>query len=428
MQNQIVSVVGLGYVGLPLALAFGTKMKTIGFDLSKKKIEAYNMGKDPTGEVDAPRFHAAKHLKYTSDPKDLLEADFHVVAVPTPVDEAKRPDLTPVEKACISVGKNLKKGAVVIFESTVYPGVTEDVCVPILENESGFKHGRDFFVGYSPERINPGDKEHTLERIVKVVAGDSPESLKKVSWLYSQVVEAGVYEASSIKVAEAAKVIENTQRDLNIALMNELSVIFHKMGIDTEEVLKAAGTKWNFLPFRPGLVGGHCIGVDPYYLTFKAEMLGYHPQVILAGRRINDSMGEYIAANTVKEIIAANRNVKNAKVLIMGLAFKENVADIRNSKVFDVYSELKRYGIEPMVWDPLADAEEAKHEYGISLVKLEEVGKVEAVIAAVKHKEIMALDLKEILKKTGEGAPFIDVRSAYDRSALEKMGFRVWRL
>jgi UDP-N-acetyl-D-galactosamine dehydrogenase len=403
-------------------------MRMIGFDLSQEKVDLYRKGIDPTREIEADQFQASKFAEYTTDATRLREADFVVVAVPTPIDSAKRPDLTPVEKASVSAGRNLKKGAIVIYESTVYPGVTEDVCVPILEKESGLKCGVDFKVGYSPERINPGDKEHTLENIVKVVSAMDDESLEQVAWLYSQVVKAGVYKASSIKVAEAAKVIENTQRDLNIALVNELSLIFQTIGIDTLEVLKAAGTKWNFLPFRPGLVGGHCIGVDPYYLTFMAEMKGYHPQVILAGRRINDGMGAYIAQNTVKEMIAADRNVKNAKVLILGLSFKENVADIRNSKVFDIYTELKRFGLKPIVCDPLADQKEAMHEYGIELVKMEEVGHVEAVVAAVNHREILAYDLEMIMKKCGYGSPFIDVKSAYDPAKLKKLGFRVWRL
>lgn len=428
MNNRSVAVIGLGYVGLPLALAFGAKMRMIGVDLSIAKIEAYQKGVDPTREVEHAKFVAAKQAEYTTDPARLKEADFIVVAVPTPIDDAKRPDLTPVRRACEMAGKNLKKSAIIIFESTVYPGVTEEVCVPILESCSGLKCGVDFKVGYSPERINPGDKEHTLERIIKVVAGMDADSLDQIAWLYSQVVEAGVYRAESIKVAEAAKVIENTQRDLNIALMNELSLIFHKLGIDTNAVLKAAGTKWNFLPFRPGLVGGHCIGVDPYYLTYKAEMLGYHPQVILAGRRINDGMGAYVVQNTVKEMISANRNVKGAKVLVLGLTFKENVGDIRNSKVYDIVTELRGYGIEPLVWDPVAEAGDAKHEYDIDLVSLDEVQGVDAVIGAVLHKEVMALDLKTLVAKAGPGAPFIDVKAGFDPAKLKAAGFRVWRL
>ncbi|HXT00445.1 MAG TPA: nucleotide sugar dehydrogenase [Elusimicrobiota bacterium] len=427
-KEKVVAVVGLGYVGLPLALAFGAKLKTIGFDLSQEKVDAYRKGVDPTREVPTAKFKAAKLAVYTTDPAALSQADFVVVAVPTPVDESKRPDLSPLESASVTVGRNLKRGAVVIFESTVYPGVTEDFCAPILEKHSGLRCGKDFKIAYSPERINPGDKAHTLESIVKVVSGMDAESLEQTAWLYSRVVKAGVYKATSIKVAESAKAIENTQRDLNIALINELAIIFHKMGIDTLEVLKAAGTKWNFLPFRPGLVGGHCIGVDPYYLTSLAEKLGYNPQVILAGRRINDSMGAYVAQNTVKELIAAGRPVKGAKVLILGLSFKENVADIRNSKVYDIYAELKGFGVEPLVWDPVAEPAAVRHEYGIELCRLEDVKRVSAIVAAVPHKEILALGVAKLAKLAGRGAPFIDVKSAYDPAKLEEHGFKIWRL
>ncbi|MGZ3651516.1 MAG: nucleotide sugar dehydrogenase [Bdellovibrionota bacterium] len=427
-MESTVAVIGLGYVGLPLAIGFGRKLRTIGFDLSEPKVKAYQEGFDPTGEVPKEHFKEASKITYTTDPSRIKEADFVVIAVPTPVDQAHLPDLTPVRLATETTAKHLKRGAIIVYESTVYPGVTEEYCVPILERISGMKCGRDFKVGYSPERINPGDKEHTLERIVKVVSGQDADSLEKVSWLYSQVVTAGVYKAQSIKVAEAAKVIENTQRDLNIALMNELAVIFHKMGIDTLDVLKAAGTKWNFLPFRPGLVGGHCIGVDPYYLTHKAEMLGYQPQVILAGRRINDSMGQYVAQNCVKEMIAAGRNVNGARVLIMGLTFKENVEDIRNSKVIDIVRELESFGVKALVWDPVAKDRDVHEEYGIHLANYNELDKLDAVVAAVSHKQIMAVDLAGLAKKTGKGAPFIDVKSAFDRAALEGAGFRVWRL
>jgi UDP-N-acetyl-D-galactosamine dehydrogenase len=427
-MDKAVAVIGLGYVGLPLAIGFGRKLRTVGFDLSATKIKAYQDGFDPTGEVPKEHFREANKISYTTDASKLRECDFVIVAVPTPIDQARLPDLTPVRLASETVAKNLKKGAIVIYESTVYPGVTEEICVPILEKISGLKCGPDFKVGYSPERINPGDKEHTLERIVKVVAGQDKESLEQVAWLYSQVVTAGVYKAESIKVAEAAKVIENTQRDLNIALMNELSVIFHKMGIDTLDVLKAAGTKWNFLPFRPGLVGGHCIGVDPYYLTHKAEMLGYQPQVILAGRRINDSMGQYVAQNTIKEMIAAGRNVNGATVLVMGLTFKENVEDIRNSKVIDVVRELESFGVKALVWDPVAKDHEVHEEYGIHLTDYEKITQVDAVIAAVSHKQILALDLAALAKKAGKGAPFIDVKGAFDRAKLAELGFRTWRL
>lgn len=426
--EKTVAVLGLGYVGLPLALAFGRKLKTIGYDLSKEKIAAYQKGFDPTGEMGAEKFTSAKQITYTTDPSLLKEADFVVVAVPTPVDNARRPDLFPVESASKTVAKNLKKGAIVIFESTVYPGVTEEICVPLLEEGSGLKCGPDFQVGYSPERINPGDKEHTLERIVKVVSGQDATTLDQVAWLYEQVVEAGVYRASSIKVAEAAKVIENTQRDLNIALMNELAVIFHKMGIDTLDVLKAAGTKWNFLPFRPGLVGGHCIGVDPYYLTYKAEMLGYHPQVILAGRKINDNMGAYVAQETVKRMIHNGCTMKGASVLVMGITFKENCPDVRNSKVIDIINELKTYGADVHVWDPTANAAEVKHEYGVDLVDWKSVPKFDAVIAAVAHKEVLAVDLKALRSKVKVGTPFSDVKSAFDKTNLKETGFEVWRL
>lgn len=429
MQSQkTVAVLGLGYVGLPLALAFGRKLPTIGFDLSQPKVDAYRKGFDPTGEMGKEKFQAATQIRYTTDPAEMKGADFVVVAVPTPIDQAKRPDLSPVEGASIAVGKNLKKGAIVVYESTVYPGVTEDYCVPILEKHSGLKCGKDFFVGYSPERINPGDKEHTLERITKVVAGQTPEVLEQVAWLYSQVVEAGVYKASSIKVAEAAKVIENTQRDLNISLMNELAVIFHMMNIDTDEVIRAASTKWNFLPFRPGLVGGHCIGVDPYYLTHKAEMLGYTPQVILAGRRINDSMGQFVAQNTIKRMIATGREVKGGNVLLMGLTFKENCPDLRNSRVIDIISELRSYGVNVTVWDPIADAKEATHEYGVTLEDWKSKPRYDAVVAAVAHRDVLKIDLSALAKKAGAGAPFMDVKSAFDRKALADNGFEVWRL
>jgi UDP-N-acetyl-D-galactosamine dehydrogenase len=428
MQQKTVAVLGLGYVGLPLALGFGRKLKTIGFDLSVKKVNAYKTGVDPTGEMETAAFKASTKIDYTTDAAALKNADFIVVAVPTPVDDAKRPDLSPVEGACRMVAKNMKKGVIVIFESTVYPGVTEDVCVPILEKESGLKCGSDFKVGYSPERINPGDKEHTLEKIIKVVAGQDADTLEQVAWLYEQVIEAGVHRAASIKVAEAAKVIENTQRDLNIALMNELSLIFHRLGIDTADVLKAAGTKWNFLPFRPGLVGGHCIGVDPYYLTYKAEMLGYHPQVILAGRRINDNMGVYIAEQTVKQMIQAGRPISGANVLVMGITFKENCADLRNSRVIDVIKELGSYGAKVHVWDPIADPAEAKHEYGVTLREWSSIPKLDAVVGAVSHREILSIDLKALSKITGGNTPFMDVKSAFSREALAAAGFKVWRL
>src|SRR5262247_3396080 len=358
-----VAIVGLGYVGLPLAVEFGKRFPAVGFDLSSAKVAAYQRHLDPTGEVSTEELKAAKELRVTTDSAALKEAEFVIVAVPTPIDDAHQPDFGPLLRASEMVGRNLRRGATVIFESTVYPGATEEVCVPVLERHSGLVWKRDFFVGYSPERINPGDKEHTLAKITKVVSGDTPETLERVAQVYGAVVSAGVYRASSIKVAEAAKVIENTQRDLNIALMNELSLIFHRVGIDTLEVLEAAGTKWNFLPFRPGLVGGHCIGVDPYYLTHKAEMIGYHPQVILAGRRINDHMGKFIGEQTVKHMIRAGSPVRGAKVSVLGLTFKENVRDLRNSHVVDVIRELQSYGACVHVHDPVAHPAEAEREY-----------------------------------------------------------------
>lgn len=427
-SGSTAAVLGLGYVGLPLALGLGKKIPTIGFDLSVSKVSAYRNGVDPTGEMESLKFQRATQIQFTNDASELKKADFVIVAVPTPIDEAKRPDLAPLEGASIAVGKNLKRGAIVIYESTVYPGVTEEYCVPLLEKHSGLKFGVDFTVGYSPERINPGDKEHTLEKIVKVVSGSDQATLEKVAWLYEQVVEAGVYRAPSIKVAEAAKVIENTQRDLNIALMNELAIIFHRLEIDTAEVLKAAGTKWNFLPFRPGLVGGHCIGVDPYYLTHKAEILGYHPEVILAGRRINDGMSAYVASQAIKQIIAAGRNLQDAPILVMGVTFKENCADLRNSKVAELIKELESYGAKVHVWDPVADSKDAEHEYGIKLTDWTAASRYSAVISAVAHQKVLALDIHELACKAGPGAPFLDVKSAFDRSKLADAGFRVWRL
>ena len=426
-SNKTVAVLGLGYVGLPLALAFGRTMNTIGFDLSEKKIRAYKEGFDPTEEMDRSAFQRANKIRYTTDPASLREADFIVAAVPTPIDHAKRPDLSPVERASETIGKNLKRGAIVIFESTVYPGVTEDLCAPLIEKHSGLKYGVDFKLGYSPERINPGDKEHTLERIIKVVSGMDADTLDQVAWLYEQVVEAGVYRASSIKVAEAAKVIENTQRDLNIALVNELALIFHKLEIDTAEVLAAAGTKWNFLKFRPGLVGGHCIGVDPYYLTYKAESLGYHPQVILAGRRINDNMGNYVAEQTIKKMIALDQPVKGATILVMGITFKENCPDVRNSRVIDIVHALQSYGAKVEVWDPVADPHEVKEEYGVQLCDLNKLKNINAVVAAVSHNEILALKLGS-LHKAAAKIPFMDVKSAFDTKDLKSAGFEVWRL
>ena len=423
-----IAVIGLGYVGLPLAVEFGKKFRTIGFDLSAEKVAAYREFNDPTGEVSAEDLRAATQLTCHTDPAMLREADFVVIAVPTPVDEAHQPDFTPLVKSSETAGRHLKRGAIVVYESTVYPGATEEVCIPILERESGMKWKQDFFVGYSPERINPGDKERTVTKILKVVSGDTPETLAKVQEIYGAVITAGVYPASSIKVAEAAKVIENTQRDLNIALMNELAVIFHKIGIDTLEVLKAAGTKWNFLPFRPGLVGGHCIGVDPYYLTHKADMLGYHPQVILAGRRINDGMGKYVAEQTVKEMIAAGSSIKGASVIVLGLTFKENCPDLRNSKVIDVIHELQSYGCKVHVHDPVAASAEAEHEYGVQLEPWDELPVADAIVAAVAHSEYLEMPLPKLLGKLTPGGVFSDVKSSYNPAALLEAGVRLWRL
>ena len=423
-----IAVVGLGYVGLPLAVEFGKKFHTFGFDLSVAKVAAYAKHVDPTGEVPESEFRAAHLLQCSTDPVVLGEADFIVVAVPTPVDEAHQPDFTPLIKSSESVGKHLKRGATVVFESTVYPGATEEVCIPVIEKYSGLKWKQDFFVGYSPERINPGDRERTLTKITKIVSGDSPETLERVAQTYGAIITAGVYRASCIKVAEAAKVIENTQRDLNIALMNELAVIFHRLGIDTLEVLKAAGTKWNFLPFRPGLVGGHCIGVDPYYLMYKAEMHGHHPDVIIAGRRINDTMGKYVAEQTVKEMIANDLPVKGGKVIVLGMTFKENCPDLRNSKVIDVVRELQSYGIEVLVHDPIADSKECEHEYGIALTAWEELPQASAIVAAVSHRQYFDMGLERLSEKLLPGGVFADVKSLHNADVLREAGFRVWRL
>ncbi len=425
---SIVAVIGLGYVGLPLAVEFGKKWRTIGFDLSESKVAHYRRHVDPTGEVSSADLAAAEHLEVGCDPAALADADFVIVAVPTPVDEAHQPDFGPLIGSSESVGKHLKRGATVVFESTVYPGATEEICIPIIEKHSGMKWKRDFFVGYSPERINPGDKERTLTRIVKVVSGDTPETLERVAQMYASVVTAGVYRASSIKVAEAAKVIENTQRDLNIALMNELAIIFDRVGIDTLEVLQAAGSKWNFLPFRPGLVGGHCIGVDPYYLTHKAEMLGYHPQVINAGRRINDGMGKFIAEQTVKHLVRNGWQVKQAPVIVFGLTFKEDCPDLRNSRVIDVIRELQSYGIEVVVHDPVADPEEAMHEYGVALTPWERLPRAAAIVAAVAHREFKARPLADYVGKLQENGVLTDVKSQFDAAQLRAQGVTVWRL
>jgi len=427
MTNTI-AVIGLGYVGLPLVIEFGKHTRTIGFDIATAKVESCLRGVDPSRELTDAEMQASLYAEYTADPTVLGQADIIIVAVPTPVDNAHIPDFRPLIGASKFAGANLKKGAIVVYESTVYPGATEEICIPVLEQASGLKWQQDFFVGYSPERINPGDREHTLTTILKVVSGDTPETLEKVAAMYELVVKPGVHRCSSIKAAEACKVIENTQRDLNIALMNELAIIFEKIGIDTAEVLKAAGTKWNFLKFSPGLVGGHCIGVDPYYLTHKAEMLGYQPQVILAGRRINDGMGKYIAEQTIKQMINSGSYIKGARVNVLGLTFKENCADLRNSKVADVIKELKTYGVEVFVHDPLADPEEAMHEYGVRLFKWDDLPRADAIVAAVSHQPFTELTAEDFSQKLIKGGCFIDVKTCFDAKALRASGIKVWRL
>ncbi|MDO4585859.1 MAG: nucleotide sugar dehydrogenase [Planctomycetia bacterium] len=426
--QEKISLVGLGYVGMPIAVAFARKIKVIGFDLNNEKIELYRNGIDPTCEVGNDIIRQTT-VEFTSDEKRLQEAKFHIVAVPTPVNSDHTPDLRPVEGASTILGRNLTPGSIIVYESTVYPGVTEDICVPILEKESGLKCGVDFKVGYSPERINPGDKVHRLETIVKIVSGMDAETLDTVAKVYELVVEAGVHRASSIKVAEAAKVIENSQRDINIAFMNELSIIFNKLGIDTQSVLKAAGTKWNFLNFSPGLVGGHCIGVDPYYLTHRAEQIGYHSQIILSGRRINDDMGKYVAEQLVKALIKAEISVKNAKVAILGLTFKENCPDTRNTKVIDIIHELAEYSIKPIIVDPVADSVEAKHEYGIDFVDLSSIKQMDAVIIAVAHSEFIKLTKKEIEQLFGNQKQKVlfDLKGILNRDEYESAGYLYWR-
>lgn len=428
--KEKLSLVGLGYVGMPIAVAFARKIKVVGFDLNAAKIDLYKSGVDPTNEVGDDVIKNTT-VEFTADPSKLREAKFHIVAVPTPVNDDHTPDLTPVEGASRILGQNLTKGSIVVFESTVYPGVTEDICVPILEKESGLKCGVDFKIGYSPERINPGDKVHRLETITKIVSGMDEETLNEVAHIYELVVEAGVYRAESIKVAEAAKVIENSQRDINIAFMNELSIIFNKMGIDTKSVLSAAGTKWNFLKFQPGLVGGHCIGVDPYYLTYKAEQLGYHSQIILSGRRINNDMGKYVAENLVKNLIKADIPVKSAKVAILGFTFKENCPDTRNTKVIDIYKELQEYGITPMVVDPAADAAEAKRLYGITFNTMEDIKEMDAVIIAVSHKQFLTLDKEKIsslYSKAHAKKVLVDIKGIFDRKEYSTEDYIYWRL
>lgn len=453
-RKEKVSLIGLGYVGMPIAVSFAKKVDVIGFDVNKDKIELYKNGVDPTKEVGN---EIIKHttVDFTSDEKRLREAKFHIVAVPTPVKEDRTPDLTPIESATRTLGRNLTKGSIVVFESTVYPGVTEEVCVPILEKESGLKCGADFKVGYSPERINPGDQEHRLETIIKVVAGMDKETLETVAKVYELVVDVGVYKAESIKVAEAAKVIENSQRDINIAFMNELSIIFNRMGIDTKAVLEAAGTKWNFLKFSPGLVGGHCIGVDPYYLTYKAEQMGYYSQIILSGRKINDDMGKYVAESTVKKMIKANKQINGSRVAIFGVTFKENCPDVRNTKVVDVIKELEEYGVEVKVVDPLADKDDLWNEYRINPCCVEEIKEMDAVIFAVAHDEFKSIclaDVKKMFKTPGQmyihsevmnevaaASEFdteaerndhvlIDIKGVFNRTEAENSGFLYWRL
>jgi UDP-N-acetyl-D-galactosamine dehydrogenase len=423
------SLIGLGYVGMPIAVAFAKKLQVIGFDINQEKVELYKAGIDPTKEVGNEVIRNTS-VEFTSNEKKLREARFHIVAVPTPVHNDHTPDLRPVEGASKVLGRNLEKGSIVVFESTVYPGVTEEICVPILEEESGLKCGIDFFVGYSPERINPGDKVHRLETITKIVSGMDVQTLDIIAKIYELVVEVGVFKASSIKVAEAAKVIENSQRDINIAFMNELSIIFNKMGISTKDVLEAASTKWNFLNFSPGLVGGHCIGIDPYYLTYKAEQLGYHSQIILSGRRINDDMGRYVAEHVVKKLISIGSPVKSARVAVLGFTFKENCPDTRNTKVIDIINELKEYGIEPLVCDPVADSQEAEALYGVSLIPKELVGTVDAVIIAVAHSEFANLSVEDLDKYFSIDAKkvVIDIKSILNRNQFEQAGYCYWSL
>lgn len=421
------SLVGLGYVGMPIAVAFAKKVPVIGFDINQSKIEMYKKGIDATKEVGDEALKNTK-VNFTADETRLQEARFHIIAVPTPVNDDHTPDLTPVESASRTLGRNLKKGSIVVYESTVYPGVTEDICIPILEKESGLKCGVDFKIGYSPERINPGDKLHRLETITKIVSGMDDETLDVIAKTYELVIEAGVYRAQSIKVAEAAKVIENSQRDINIAFMNELSIIFNKMGIDTQSVLKAAGTKWNFLKFYPGLVGGHCIGVDPYYLTYKAEQLGYHSQVILSGRRINDDMGKYVAENAVKKLIQNDKSIRKAKVAILGITFKENCPDTRNSKVVDIIKELNEYEIEPIVVDPVADKEEAKKLYGIDVETMDKLNNLDALVIATSHEEFKAIKMEEYDKMFKDKKIVIDVKGILDKDEYNKAGYSYWRL
>lgn len=430
-KKEKVAVIGLGYVGIPIAVSFAKKVDVIGYDINEEKIETYRQGFDPTKEVGDEAIKATT-MEFTYEEEDLKKAKFHIVAVPTPIYEDHTPDLTLIESASKIVGRNLSRGSIVVYESTVYPGVTEDICVPILEKESGFTCGIDFKIGYSPERINPGDKEHRLQTIVKIVAGMDEETTELIAKMYELVVDAGVYKVSNIKVAEAAKVIENAQRDINIAFMNELAIIFNRLEIDTKEVLQAAATKWNFLNFTPGLVGGHCIGVDPYYLTNIAEQLGYHSQVILSGRRINDNMGKFVAENVIKKLMQSSVSISNAKIAIFGLTFKENCPDTRNTKVTDIIKELKEYGIRPLVVDPQADAKQAEKEYGIVLTPLEQISDMDAIIIAVAHREFLELSLEKCdqlyHKDSGKRKVLIDVKGIFDKKRYEEAGYIYWRL
>lgn len=427
-KKTTVAVIGLGYVGLPVAVAFGKQYPTIGYDVKEHIISAYRNHRDPNGELTPEELRSARYLEYTTDPNRLNAADVIIVAVPTPIDDARQPDLRPLRGATETAGRHMRTGAVVAFESTVYPGTTEEVCVPILENMSGWKWKQDFNVGYSPERINPGDKQHTLTTVTKVVAGDTEKTLEVLADLYGSIIPAGIYRAPSIKCAEAAKVIENTQRDLNIALMNELSVIFDKLGIDTMDVLNAAGTKWNFLPFRPGLVGGHCIGVDPYYLTYKAETVGYHPEVILAGRRINDNMGKFIADKTIKLMSQSGRKLKDARVAIFGLTFKEDCSDLRNTRVTDIIEELKSFGICPLVHDPLADPEAAEQILGVALNPLDDMTGLDAMIIAVGHQAYRAMPVDDLISRLRPDGCIVDVKSILNPENVRQAGVRFWRL
>ena len=429
LENLKIGVIGLGYVGLPLAGEFGKKRKTIGVDMNRQRVKELSDGQDHTLEVSPEELKLASHLTYTSELSELEQCNFFIVTVPTPIDNVNRPDLSPLQKASQTIGGVLKKGDIVVYESTVYPGATEEVCIPILEQVSGLKFNLDFFAGYSPERINPGDKVNTLTKIKKITSGSTPDVAEIVDQVYRSIITAGTHKASSIKVAEAAKVIENTQRDLNIALINELSIIFERIGIDTLDVLEAAGSKWNFLPFRPGLVGGHCIGVDPYYLTHKAEEVGYHPQVILAGRRINDNMAQYVAQTTIKLMLNNKLNVATAKVGILGITFKENCPDIRNSKIIDMIKEFEQWGINVVVSDPWADAEEVKDEYGLNLVNIDENNPVDALVVAVGHKEYRTLSAETLRSFVRSDKPvLVDVKSLFDRSTLSEQGFTIFRL